>query len=68
MKKTIALVAMLLMAAYSFAAYQVGDFVTDFSFQDTNLEGSNVVTYDHTVSGMTGTDKKVLFMTYFFPG
>lgn len=50
-----------------FGEYQVGDFVPDFSWQDTNLEGTNIITYNHNLSGLVGQEKKVLLMTYFYP-
>jgi len=59
--------AMLLISVYSFAVYKVGDLVTDFNFQDTNLENGNIVTYDHNLTDMIGTQEKVLCMNFFYP-
>jgi len=61
------LVLALTLVASLFGAYGVGDLVTDFNWQDTNLEGSTVTTYSHNLTNMIGTEKKVLFMTYFYP-
>jgi len=60
-------VIILSLASLLFSAYKVGDYVPDFSFQDTNLDGSSIATYNHTLTELTGTDKQVLLMTYFYP-
>jgi len=67
MNKILFILALLLSTSL-FSAYQVGDFVRDMTWQDTNLEGATVVTYNHTLSGMIDTDKKVLFLNFFYPG
>jgi len=61
------LVLALALTASLFGAYGVGDKVPEMTWQDTNLDGTTVVTYDHSLNNMIGTEKKVLLMTYFYP-
>lgn len=55
-----------LTALLSAEVYQVGDIVTDFQFQDTNLDNGHLVVNERSVHALIN-QKKLLLINYFQP-